>query len=66
MVGVGMKDECTVTFSVTCELEPSHHVRLVRKREGHWDYQGGEVLTRKEGGGADLSSMFYTLHLCIL
>jgi hypothetical protein len=61
MVGVLMPElpSCVVTFNVSCELVPTHHVRLVQKQNGYWDYAGGTVLKCESGGGADLSGMCF-------
>lgn len=57
MVGVLMPElpSCVVTFSVSCELVPAAHLRLVQKVDGYWDYAGSTVLKCAAGGGADLS-----------
>ena len=52
---------CNATFSVTCALVPSQHVRLVTKHEGQWDYACGCVLRCEEAVGADLPGLFTLL-----
>ena len=52
-----------VTFSVTCGIVPSQHVRLVSKANGHWDYTGGKVLVMEEPTGADLPVWRCTIEL---
>jgi hypothetical protein len=50
---------CAATFAVSCGLAPTQHVRLVTKREGQWDYEGGSVLKCDEAMGADLPCVFH-------
>lgn len=53
--------DSAVSFSVTCGLVPSHHVRLVSKANGHWDYAGGKVLVMEDPTGADLPGIIILL-----
>lgn len=55
--------DTAVTFSVTCGLVPPHHVRLVSKNDGHWDYEGGKVLAMEDPTGADLPEWHCTIVL---
>lgn len=57
MVGSMQEEVSAVTFSVTCELVSTQHVRLVQRKGGQWDYVGGTVLEGAPGSGADLSGM---------